>query len=306
MKNEADVVSMVVRRPEAADPLARFQPANLQEAMEVAKMLAQSVIIPRHLIGKPGDVLATIIAGAELGLKVMQALRAIYMVNGKVGFYADFLQAKCQEHPKCRRFEFVPEKSDATRATFIAEREGQEPKEYEYNIAMAQRGGLTKNDTYRAHPEAMLRARCVSALAKIVFPEVTFGLYSKDEMHEIEERAVDRGEAQPEEKELNPPPTGSNRTQTVTEHLQRVTAPKQNLLESGGLKGKAVLELPQDQLELVTEKARDWLADGRHTKGRPALERDLKRFDEELARRAAQPAGEPPPPSDSDAPFGSG
>lgn len=163
-------------------------------------------------------------------------------------------------------------------------------------------------------PEGQI-AKCARAEQyRLAYPQIFSGVYIREEMPEGDSVAL--AEQQPQRP--SPAPTsGGNRTQAVTEHLQRVTAPKQSLLESGRLKDRAVTELPQEELELVTAKARDWLADTRHKKGRPALERDLGRFTAELGRRAAQPAqtpaeephveadGEPPPPSDSDAPFSS-
>lgn len=175
-------------------PLARFQPQNLAQAMEVAETLSRSGLLPDHLRGKPADVLATILAGAELGLGMMQSFRAIYLVKGKVGFYADFMMAKAKSHPRCVRFDMV--ESTSSIATFETEEQGGKVTPLSVSMEDARKQGLTKNPVYTSNPAAMLRARCISALVKLVYPDCFFGTYSMEEVEEIEAM----------EKELNPPP----------------------------------------------------------------------------------------------------
>lgn len=196
MRAESEVVQL--KKTGGDDLLARFQPENLEQAMRVADVLSKSGLLPDHLRGKPADVLATMLAGAELGLSMMASFRAIYLVKGKVGFYSDFIVARAMQHPECIRFQLVEAESNDTKATYVAERRNQGSTKFAYTIEQAQRAGLMSNQNYKAHPAAMLRARCASALAKVVFPETMFGIYSRDEVEEIEGQGL--------EKEINPGP----------------------------------------------------------------------------------------------------
>ena len=295
MKAEGEV--MQLRRQE--DPLARFQPESLAQAMEAARMLAGSGLLPRHLQGKPGDVLATMVAGAELGLKMMESLRAIYLVNGKVGFDSAFIASRCLALPVCERFQLVDAESNEKQAVYIAPRRGQPANKYRYTLEMAQRAGLTRNDTWSRHTEAMLRARCCSAIAKIVFPEATFGVYTRDELEEIETRREDEL-LPPEptvEKELNPgtvaPPT--TRTAAVSAKLATVLQPAQPSLPSPEMgpvlelgqkfKGKLVSKLTDGDLSEVAHGARTYLKEypkGRHAK---AMQLELAKVTAEMDAR---------------------
>jgi hypothetical protein len=81
--------------------------------------------------------------------------------------------------------------STATECTITTTRHGDAaPTVLTYTIAMATRAGLTGSQTWRAHPEAMLRARCGAALARAVYPDVCGGLYEPDEAEEIRRHAA--------------------------------------------------------------------------------------------------------------------
>ena len=74
-------------------------PTNLQEAVKFAEILAKSTIVPRHYQNKSGDILVAVQMGAELGLKPIQALQNIAVINGKPSVYGDALLALVQNNP---------------------------------------------------------------------------------------------------------------------------------------------------------------------------------------------------------------
>jgi len=127
---------------------------------------------------------AIILAGDELGFDPMSAARAIALVKGKVSLGADALIGLVKRSPACATWRVV--ETTATDCTITTQRTGDDaPTSLTYTIAMAQRAGLTGSQTWRAHPEAMLRARCGAALARAVYPDVCGGLYEPDEAEEI-------------------------------------------------------------------------------------------------------------------------
>lgn len=286
-------------------PLSRFQPTNLEQAIQVSEMLSRAGdLIPAHLQGKPAAVLATILAGAELGLGMMQSFRAIYIVKGKVGFYADFMLAKAKGHPRCARFDKI-ESNDAV-ATFETEEKGGTVTRQSFTIEDARKGGLTSNQKYQTQPAAMLRARCISALVKIVYPDSFFGTYSMDEVQEIEAM----------EKELNPPPAPTPQNampakphsgvRGAVEALKARQAPllvdvkageseeeatakaSGATLETGKLAGMAVASMSDGVLLDIAATAESYLAknpDGKHA---GPVRRDLATVGGELDRRAAE------------------
>ena len=127
---------------------------------------------------------AIILAGDELGFDPMSAARAIALVKGKVSLGADALIGLVKRSPACAAWRVV--ETTATDCTITTQRTGDDaPTTLTYTIAMATRAGLTGSQTWRAHPEAMLRARCGAALARAVYPDVCGGLYEPDEAEEI-------------------------------------------------------------------------------------------------------------------------
>jgi len=127
---------------------------------------------------------AIILAGDELGFDPMASARNVALVKGKVSLSADAMVGLVKRSSVCAAWYVVD--STATECTITTTRHGDAtPTVLTYTIAMATRAGLTGSQTWRAHPEAMLRARCGAALARAVYPDVCGGLYEPDEAEEI-------------------------------------------------------------------------------------------------------------------------
>ena len=58
-------------------------PSSLGEAREMAEMIARSDFAPKDYKGKPENVIIAVQMGADLGLKPMQALQNIAVINGR-------------------------------------------------------------------------------------------------------------------------------------------------------------------------------------------------------------------------------
>lgn len=73
--------SEVATRPNPQ--LTGFMPGDLEGAMQVAKSLAYSDIVPRDLRGKPGNVFVVMMYGSALNLPIAVAMNTISVVNGR-------------------------------------------------------------------------------------------------------------------------------------------------------------------------------------------------------------------------------
>lgn len=71
-------------------------PRTLDEAMKYADMIAKSSLVPPQYKDKPGDVLVAIQYGYEIGVKPLQALQNIAVINGKPTVYGDLALAVVQ------------------------------------------------------------------------------------------------------------------------------------------------------------------------------------------------------------------
>lgn len=156
---------------------------NTSEAMTLANTLATSGLIPSALQKKPQDILVVLLAGQEYGLQPMQSLRAISVVQGKPVLGAEFMMSMALKNPACEYFTLI--ESTTQIATFEAKRKGCEPVKMSFSMEDATRAGLATRQNWKSHPAAMLRARCISALARVVFPDSISGAYVEDEGEEI-------------------------------------------------------------------------------------------------------------------------
>ena len=66
-----------------------LMPSTLGEAMEIGKLIASSDFAPKDYKGKPGNVVIAMQMGADIGLKPMQALQNIAVINGRPSIYGD-------------------------------------------------------------------------------------------------------------------------------------------------------------------------------------------------------------------------
>src|SRR5690606_17149767 len=95
---------------------------SLAEAMEFAKIIASSDMVPKDYINKPGNVLVAVQTGAEVGLKPMQSLQGIAVINGRPAIWGDAMWALVLAHPE---FEDFHEELSDTQCTIRLKRRGQ-------------------------------------------------------------------------------------------------------------------------------------------------------------------------------------
>lgn len=138
--------------------------------------------LPRHL-QNPGQIAAVILAGQELGIPAMAAIRGIKLVQGSVTLDAALqlgLMNRCGI-----RHEWLEQ--TATCAKLKLERPGFAPHIQTFTIEDAKQAELTKGDNWKKYPAAMLRARCVSAAGKAFAADILHGVYLPDELEHIDE-----------------------------------------------------------------------------------------------------------------------
>src|ERR1035438_4072987 len=89
LPNQPAQQAEIVRSSARQTRLAAFTPANLTEAIALAKMMAQSEIVPRDYQKKPANIIVAIQFGAEIGLPPMQALQSVSVINGRPALWGD-------------------------------------------------------------------------------------------------------------------------------------------------------------------------------------------------------------------------
>ncbi len=167
----------------ALSPTGAFVPSTLTEAVEVAKLLASSGLLPKQYDGNVGAVLVAMQMGAEVGLPPMAAIQNIAVINGRPSLWGDAMLAVCMAHPKWGGIE---ESGDAKTATCTVWRKGDEkPRTVTFTIEDARTAGLANKDTYKQYPARMLQMRARAFALRDKFPDALRGLASAEEMEDV-------------------------------------------------------------------------------------------------------------------------
>lgn len=136
-------------------------------------------MLPKH-ITSPGAAMAVVYAGAELGLSPMQSIRSLHLVEGRVVIDATTQLAMAKRAGVGVSWE----RSDDEEAVVVLT-QGAHSYRSRYTIQMAQRAGLAGRATWQKHPDAMLRARAITAGIRAFCPEVLGGAaYAPGEIEE--------------------------------------------------------------------------------------------------------------------------
>jgi hypothetical protein len=156
-------------------------PSNLQEAIQFAEILAKSTIVPKHYQNKSGDILVAVQMGAELGLKPIQALQNIAVINGKPSVYGDALLALVQINPV---FENIEESFDeeTNTAYCTVKRKGESEYKVSFSEKDARKAGLWgKGGPWTTYPKRMLQMRARGFALRDKFADVLGGLITAEE-----------------------------------------------------------------------------------------------------------------------------
>lgn len=162
-----------------------FEITSLQQAMDYAKLIADSDLAPKDYKGKPGNVLIAIQCGMEIGLKPMQAIQNIAIINGRPAVWGDAMLGLVQNSPLCESIkEYVLDK----KAFCTVKRKGDvEEYTYSFSLEQAKIANLTgKPGPWTQYPERMLQMRARGFALRDKFSDVLKGIAMKEEVEDYE------------------------------------------------------------------------------------------------------------------------
>lgn len=153
---------------------------SAQAAHQVAQSLVQTSFVPDGFRGKPHEATAAILAGLEVGLSPMAALRSFDVIQGQAAPRAVTLRAILQSHGH----QIVVDESTATRCKVRGKRRGSgEWQTVVWTIDRAKQLGLTGKANWKNQPQAMLVARATSELARLIAADAILGIaYTAEEI----------------------------------------------------------------------------------------------------------------------------
>lgn len=132
-------------------------------------------------VGGEAKIFMVLLAARELGISPLLALNGgIWNIQGKIEISARLMNAMIRRGGHTMQITSTPQECiiKAKRADT-----GEEHTE-KFTWAMAEKAGLTKGNVWQKYPEDMLYNRCMSRLARRLFPDVIGTAYIEGEVRE--------------------------------------------------------------------------------------------------------------------------
>lgn len=148
---------------------------------EQLQYISRTEFVPAGLRGNLPAILACVASGRALGIADMTALRMINIIDGRPSYSAELMVQLVRKHGHSIVGNFGP---DTVTAEGTRIDNGDEIN-VTWTIEMAERAGLTSKPNWKKYPEAMLWARAVSQLCRMLFADCfAGGTYTPEEIGE--------------------------------------------------------------------------------------------------------------------------
>lgn len=155
-------------------------PSEWRLMADMSETLHASGLLPTS-IRTPQAALAIMLKGKELGIPAMHALSNIVVINGKPTCNSELMLALVyRDHGDDALF--VAETDAATCVISYKRRGWGQRQVYRFTIEDAKKANLVKAGPWSTYPAAMLRARAISAVARMAFPDSIGGMYTAEEV----------------------------------------------------------------------------------------------------------------------------
>ena len=183
--------------------LAAIVPQDAEQAFRMAQLVCKAGMAPRGM-EQPEKVVTAILHGMEIGLKPMQAVQSIAIVNGRPAVWGDAAIGMVRASGLCAWVtERIDGEGDAAVAVCETQRVGEpQPQRRTFSVADAKRAGLWgKSGPWQQYPLRMLQLRARAFALRDVYADVLKGLHVAEEAQDYRPFNADR--SMPEDRPVN-------------------------------------------------------------------------------------------------------
>lgn len=163
---------------------------NFIMAMQMAKALAESTIVPQTYQNNPSNCLIAIEQAQRMNISPLMVMQNLYPIQGRPSWSSKFLIASINASHKFDielQYDETKDK-DGKPYSCVAwtMKNGRRVEGMEVNMQMAKdEGWLGKNGSkWKTMPQLMLRYRAASFFSSLNCPELTMGIYTKEEIED--------------------------------------------------------------------------------------------------------------------------
>lgn len=164
---------------------------NFEGALNTAKMLAQSDLIPDSFRGKPANILIAMNLASRLAADIFHVMQSIYVVHGRPAFSGQFYIACINTSGRYApiAYEETKDEQGQTLGCRVVTTDLRTKARLEgpwATMEMARREGWVKsNPKWTSMPELMLRYRAAAFFTRTYCPDVTMGVPIEGETEDI-------------------------------------------------------------------------------------------------------------------------
>ena len=241
--------NLSVQAPKAFD----LSPQNFEQALAFAGYLADSSMVPKDFIGKPGNCLVAIQWGMELGMKPLQCMQNIAVINGRPSLWGDAVLALVLASPQCTDVvESYEGSGDTYAAVCIAKRHGRADKVVRFSVADAKAAGLlNKQGPWAQYRDRMLKMRARAFALRDQFADVLKGMAVAEEAMDTPPGERFMGQAVPAAAPAEPVPT------YPAEKFAANLAQWQKVIQTGRKTADEIISMAETKHPLTDEQKAD-------------------------------------------------
>lgn len=172
-------------------PWQALMPRNFQEALEFAERLAISSLVPNSFRGKPGDIMIAVQWGAEIGLRPLQSLNSIAVINGRPGIFGDAALALVWASGLCLSYDDAIEGNPEDQNTWVGVAQSwrvgtPSPISRRFSVIDAKQANLWgKPGPWQEYKRRMLVWRARGFLLRDLYPDVLRGTITVEELRDF-------------------------------------------------------------------------------------------------------------------------
>ena len=163
---------------------------NFIMAMQMAKALSESTIVPQTYQKNPSNCLIAIEQAQRMNISPLMVMQNLYPIQGKPSWSSKFLIASINASRKFDMELQYDETKDKDGKPYSCVawtmKNGRRIEGMEVNMQMAKdEGWRGKNGSkWKTMPQLMLRYRAASFFSSLNCPELTMGIYTKEEIED--------------------------------------------------------------------------------------------------------------------------
>lgn len=223
---------------------------QLEALMRYGNLLVKSGLLP-YSVNTPEKAIVIILKGRELGLPPMLALSQIVIINGKPAMQSELMLSLVYSKMPNAQIDFI--RSDDKGCVIEAARNGTAKKmEIKFLNEDAIRAKLFEKSAdkgkgpgpWLTYPTAMFRARAISSMCRVLFPDVILGVsYTPEELESEHEKLA------------------TSLKDVTQENPVAIQEPKdidETIIETQKIKEQQEKEKKEIQLKIEVEKEREF------------------------------------------------